>query len=370
VRALPVIAALAGCAEPAIELELKLPASATIPQSFDLKCVTAIDLVAMAENAEQMDIGVQFDLDRKRPPCVDLSRPPENFTDIRNAMRGQFDLPIPAEGLLGIQIRGRIGACDDEDLFHEAIFYGGATYRGGDALTVPLAANISCNTRRDYKVRPVDLIALTKTKACPAPVTTGFVFAGDVRPTLLAPELDPLMFENGTAIAVPSNGSAVVGSYTNMGTGSCVAMAYSRDDQIGATCINAGAPTVCGMVDEVEVPTAPGLFLESSTDGELAVKYGFPTFVAVWDVLPAKAPIAGATVTLPDPQHGQVVYLDLTDTRFTSRAGSTGPAGVLAVYVDRVTEIIVSAPGHSSRKMLVGGSPQLFGTAIAVLNKI
>lgn len=359
-----------GCAEPAIELELRLPPSSSIPESFDLKCVSAIDVVALPENAEESDIGQQFFYDRKRPPCVELDRAPENFTDIRNAMRGQIELPIPVEGLLGIQVRGRIGTCDDEPLYHEAIFYGGATYNDRDTITVPLVANISCNTRRDYEVRPVDLLALTATKACPAPISEGIVFAGNIRPTLLTPKLEPLMFEAGSSFLKPMNGTSTISSYSNMTTSSCVAAAYELDTEIGVTCINATAATVCGEPNEIELPTLPGPFLAESTDGSLAAQFGPPTFIGVWETLPAKLPLTGATVTLPEPEHGEVVYLDTTSTRFTPRAGSTGPNGMFAVYADRVMEITVSAPGHTARKLLVGGTPQLFGTGIAVLPRI
>jgi hypothetical protein len=372
--ALAVALAAAGCAEPVVEISLKLPASQAIPPTFDLKCVTAIDIVAHPDDdVQDTDIGHLFD-GGGRPPCVELERTPENFTDIRNALRGRVDIPIPLEGLLGIQIRGRIGSCSDRPPYHEAIFYGAGRHRDDESISVPLVANISCNTRRDYEVRPVDLLALTTTKACPTtPLTVGEVFAGNVRPTLLDPERPRLMFEGGTGGGLLTTDTAMVSSYTTLGTGSCVTVAYGGPPGVGVTCVNPGAPTVCGEVNELEVPALQPDVIDASTDDALYAEFGPPTFIGVWETTPTKAPLAGATVTFADPDHGQVQFLDLAATRFTSRAGPTGPSGLLAVYSDRVQEITITAPGHSPRTLFVGGIPNhvddLRSTALVVLNR-
>ena len=111
-------------------------------------------------------------------------------------------------------------------------------------------------------------------------------------------------------------------------------------------------------------------FLERSVDGELARDHGYPTFVSIWEALPAKTPLTGATVTVPET--ARAVYLEVSDMRFTARVGgaSTVAGGMVAIYANQVVEITIQAPGHMPRKMLVGGNPQYYSTAIAVLTRI
>src|SRR5690349_21378577 len=111
-----VLFALGACAEPAIEMSLKLP---TPPAGFDVSCVTSITTVALGNNQG----------DETTPPdvqghCIDVVGM-GSFDDVRSEMSGKFTLPLPSSGLLGLTVTGSMGRCDDID-YYESVFYGGA----------------------------------------------------------------------------------------------------------------------------------------------------------------------------------------------------------------------------------------------------
>jgi hypothetical protein len=299
--------------------------------------------------------------------------PQTTFQGIRSQISGRFTLDLPDNGLAGVQIRGRTGSCKDNPNYHEAIFYGGTTFDGG-SMQIPLTPNISCAATETYKARPLEISAMIAdpTHACRA-VTDGIsTFGGNIRPSRLDPELAPLMFEAGTAVALlDAAGTAMVGSFSNtMSNESCVTIAHEGQRIDGVTCINKGAPTLCGALGEVEVAVYPFVFSSTAINGEAYDEAGTLVVGSVWETNPNK-PLADAVVT-PSTPGVTIEYVELRNGQpeVVNGATKTGPSGLFMLYSSKVTTVSIAAPGHQTRTMTVGGGWELDGTALAVLPKL
>jgi hypothetical protein len=164
---LPLLA-LCGCAEPVVDMRLAMPAQ--VPQGFDLSCVRSVDVAPHRRGVTPLvDIGL-----RKRElglddPCVEIA-PQTTFAGILDQLRGKVSFALD-DDLAAIQIRGRVGSCADDPNYHEAIFYGGAVFDGGD-LEIPIVPNISCSAKETVRVRPFEVMPMITdpTHACRAPV--------------------------------------------------------------------------------------------------------------------------------------------------------------------------------------------------------
>lgn len=358
--------ALGACAEPANEMSLQLPQQ--MPAGFDLSCVTAVDVVGHYDAEEYLDIGLRYYDLGERAPCVDVT-PQKTFEGIRNQIAGEFSLEL--EGLMGVQIRGRVGTCKDIPPAHEAIFYGGAAYSGGD-LTIPLTPNISCTAKETYKVRPIDIAAMLAdpNHAC-RPVTDNIAtYPGDVRPSNMDPDLAPLIFEEGTSIALlDASGTASLSSYSNaMDGNTCIAVAHEGQAIDGMSCVNKGAPTLCGLPGEVEVPVYPFVFSSTAIDPAKYAEGGM-VLGSIWETGPNK-PVAGASVTAPAGV--KVDYLTMRNGQPVVMPGaiSTDANGMFILYSTKVVTVTVSAPGHQQRTLTMSGAWEFDGYALAVLPKL
>lgn len=357
-----------GCGEPAIELSLALPPAADVPEDYDLSCVTAIDVMAHAADDPFLDLGELATRERRTAECISVSGL-DSFADVRRAMAGRFDVPIPAAGLLGIQVRGRAGTCDEQAPYHEAVFYGGAAYaEGATALTVRLAPNVSCNKTRALKVRPVDFLQLISTRTC-APVPDDQIYAGTIRPSMLAPKGPKLMFEYGEGVAGMAGGAGTLPSFSASDARSCVAALYVpfAVDLVGLGCLNPAMPTVCAQPGEVELAVVPYAMLSTAVDPALVTQFGAPVFLSIWNSATPRAPLVGASVTLADPERGKVVYLDANPQGITPQTRSqTGASGLVAVYTDRMMLVTIAGP-TGTRKLVVGGTMDFPSTALVVM---
>jgi hypothetical protein len=291
---------------------------------------------------------------------------------VRALVAGRFEVPLPQSGLAGVELQGFTGLCDDL-IPYESIFYGGAKYDGG-SLELPVVPNLSCNRRQSYRVRPVDLLALTTTRTC-APVS-GLVFSANIRPRLLGDIASPATFEFGASAANTVNGVSTIESFAAAENGTCVAAGFTQEPTIGGGgCINTGAPTLCAQPGEIELPVVPYVYAGSSRDQQLFLDYGEPVFGAAWEVgtSPTKTPIAGATVELADPSQGKVVYVERADNRFVVRPGatSTNAEGLFMVYLKGApTTLTVKAPQHRQQTYTVGSSPDFPSVLLAALPRL
>lgn len=364
-----------GCGDPAIELSLKLPPSAQIPANFDLSCVTAVEVKAVGN--EQGDGNtVPADV---LSDCVDLTRAPATFADIRTAIAGKFEFRIPQSGLAGIMVRGTMGTCADKVRSFEANFYGGAAYyEGDDSLTVPLVPNVSCNQHTTYTVRPIDLGALVTTKQCAMAKPSGadpVVFTGDIRPRMLGSAFAWTVFDYGATGVVPdAAGKAAIAAYASVSSPkSCIAVGFDSSTSYAGSCTNPGAPTICGLPGELELPVLDDLIPGTSLDPALMQQYGVPVFGVVWKQSPAtttvKAAIAGATVELEDPTQGKVVYTQFGAGKLTAipNATSTGADGTFMVYLKGEATTLIVKQGASQQRLIVASSRDYPATVFAVL---
>ena len=356
---------LAACTDPAVDMTLAAPADSA---SFDLSCVTAVDLLPIpVGDAQSLDIGYRENNDMIRTPCVDLATPPHSFADVEAQIRGKFDLPLPPGGLAAVEIRGRAGTCRDLPAYHEAVFYGAASYdSGADTLRIPILHNISCDQATTYTVKPIDLVQLVKTKTCtPAASTTATIFTGDVRPSELGGLFSPLMFEAGPAFGMLASGAASLGTYKSSYAGTCLAAAWEDTNGFNSTCINPGMATACAGTD-VELPMVMTSYVQGSlTDST----YAGAVIGAVWSNTGTPGPVANATIALDANTDAKVVFGNVGTTAFTPQAAatSTDASGMFVVYASSVVGITVSAPGHEPAHVFVGAGPEMPGAALVVL---
>jgi hypothetical protein len=364
----------AGCADPSIDMSLKMPAANQMPANFDLSCVTAVEVSAVGNQQESMDAPADV-----HSECVDLVKAPTSFADIRNAIAGKFDLKLPQSGLAGVKIRGTVGACSDKLRFYEANFFGGTPYAGEDSLSIPVVPNISCNATKSYTVSTIDLRALTQTKQCAMSLPTGtgpINFAGNIRPSLLGAPFPKMIWEDGPSDVQPDDQSkALVASWSAAATPrSCIGMGYDSSTNTAESCINPGSLTLCAGANEIELPVIDFSFAGASVDTAIARDYGQPVFGAIYKQSAAtvltKAPIVGATVELEDPTQGKVVYVTPTSTKYVPIQGgtSTGPDGLFMVYLKGEAATLIVKSGTSQQRYTVATQDdQLSATLLAVL---
>jgi hypothetical protein len=370
-RAVVLLPALLGCAEPVIDMSLKMPQE--MPANFDLSCVTAIDVAAHElESEDPMDVGYRLYITGDRDPCVEID-PQTSFEGIRAQIAGKFTLDLPDNGLAGVQLRGRSGTCKDTPNYHEAIFYGGTTFDGG-SMTIPITPNISCAAKESYKARPLEIAAMIAepTHACRVVTDSISTFAGNIRPSRLDPALPPLMFEAGFSVGLLDvAGTATISSFSNtMFNDSCITAAHEGQGIGGVTCVNKGAPTLCGAPGEIEIPVYPFVFSNPAINAQAFAEVGNLVLGSVWETNPNK-PVADAVVTATVPGV-KIEYVELRNGQpaVVSGATKTGPSGLFILYSSKVTTVSIAAPGHQTRTLTVGGGYELHGTALAVLPKL
>ena len=362
-KAAVLLAALAACTEPAVEMTL-VPAKTSAP--VDLSCVGAVDLlpIPVDDQVGDFDIGMRVTADNQHVPCVDLARSPTSFADLEAQIAGKFDMPLPPGGLAGVELRGRPGNCEDVPAYHMSVFYGGALFHPGeDSLAIPVRYNVSCDQQVTMKVHTVDLISLIKTKTCTS-TTIGQVFEGTVRPTMLdAPNFPATVFEAGPAFLSPDkNGISSIPTYNKSFEGSCLSASWVVEASAGvSSCITPGAPTACSGTD-VELPTFDYAYANSAG-------FGSPLIGAVWSNTGTPGPVTGATITPDETAGATITYGDVGDNGFqpTPNGTSTNTSGMFTMFAQDVVGVTVAAPGHPSRHVFIGNGPELPGTALIVL---
>ena len=364
-KAAAILLALGACADPVIELSMKTPSS--MPANFDMSCITAVEVAAVGNSDDALT------------DCVDLTKPPASFADIRAGISGQFELKLPESGLAGLVMRGTTGACADKTRLHEANFYGGAPYpEGSESLSIPVVANISCNARKTYSVATIDMLALDRTKSCamavPDPAAQAVVFAGNIRPQLLGPGFDRMIWEDGSSAASTNvGGKAVIESWAGAtGAKSCISIGFDGPGLAGS-CVNPSAPVLCANPGEIELAVIDPIYAGASIETALVQQWGEPIFGAVYKQSPAatvtKAPIAGATVELEDPTQGTVVYVAPGVSKLMPLAGATGtdPSGMFMIYLKGDATSVVIKSGGSQQRYNVASQGDLPPTLLAVL---
>ena len=343
----------AACGQPAIKLSLGLVQD----NGFDYSCIAAVDVMPIPVGYHGVyDISSEYNEQGGLPiTCIDLPHAPKSLTDLANELHDKVDVPIPAAGLAGVELRARVGHCGDAtDTYREAIVYGGGAYTGGNALTVQLAHNLYCGESQPYKFHAVDLMAMATSHACDPPPAAGEIEVGDIRPTNIVPSLE---FEVGAQYAEVGSGDPTLSAYPRSYTGSCPAVDYFLDDGLGnlddtASCILPSLPRLC-EADAIDVPYISLTYLDNSSatvTPMVGTGYQPPVLVAVYtDQNGQKVPVAGATVTAKGG-NAKLVFGDLGNptSGFAPAASTqqqTTSSGLVMAYLHGITELDVTAPG-------------------------
>lgn len=363
-----------GCADPVIEMTLRMPNANQMPANFDLSCVTAVDVVIAGNDKG----GDQAPPDQTRS-CIDLASPPSSFAALKSAIAGKVNVGLPQSGLAAVSIRGRAGNCDNSGHNYESVFYGGAGYiEGQQSMIIPIVANVSCGTKKTYSVSTVDLLSIVRTKTCamslPPLSNKPVLYAGNIRPLMMGPEFPLMAFDYGASfVGADAAGKGQIEAYAAPGTPrSCIAIGFDTAGTYAGSCIYAGVPTLCGAPNEVELATMDDLIAFASIDTVLVKQYGLPVYGAVFKASPAatatKAVITGATVELEDPTQGKVVYVDPTSSKLAPNGGtSTSASGMFMIYLKGEPTAVIVKSGGSQQRYIVASTGSEPATLLAVL---
>jgi hypothetical protein len=333
----------AGCGDKAVGLELQLPKEAA---SWDTSCTQTIEVYTEGTDypAQAGDyIGQTLDVTDHEPPT---------YADVATAVRGRFDVKIPDDGLLGVEMYGWNGPSGffNNSAFPELVFYARTLYHGQDPMTIALVPNMDCRTSA-VTVRPVELISLVTTKSCTqaadAVGTNPFISIGTFSPGLYKDYLFGWGGKNGAAV---TNGIAAFMGSMKVGPGSCAVMFSSSDTAFGAACVN--EERRCANAGEIESIMLDNTYAMNSLDTNIQQNLRGAIVGAVLDA--TNTPLPGATVDIGGA--GEVVYVDL-DTNgkrlVANTATATTASGMFIVYTNDLVPMKVTHAG-TTKTITVG----------------
>lgn len=342
-RALLAIVLLAAACDREIQMQL-VAAPEARDSDADLSCVTSVSVLAYGNDSGD-------------PPtfaCRSVPSPGiERITDL--PVPGSVALDVPPSGLAYMVVRGqsgRAGQCDGW-----TVFAADAIYDGGDTITLPAVPNLDCNNRdgATWTVRAIDFLHYLDTRQCTPPpdATTLNLTVGTFRSAVTGGWYD---FQ-GNETPVAADGTAqIAGMFLGGEFGSCVAAdVYNFPVVETLTCIYPDRPSPCGGgASEVVVPFAAEEELDDSYDSALFASWGSVAVGVIVDSATG-APFANTTISLVDPEAGQLVYTSYAGRRLTARAAPTDTSGTFMLYSASPVEIEVDAPGRGARRFQVGG---------------
>jgi len=346
---------LAGCAEKAIGVHLTSDDSTS---TLDVSCVSVVHVIAWGtQDAPPID------------QCIPVSNP-SSLADLEQQLKGKLELGLPDE-LVAVEIRGLANAPADVCGFGTDIFYAGRAYEGEDDLLLRAEGTLDCKalqTTSDYRVRPIDFLALVDTApgavpVCQTPTGMSDLSIGTIRPTNIdVPEFPSSTVEPGIFVALDLDGISELPAWGEAEPTSCLASASF--DLFSASCLYPGNPQLCAAPGELEVPMIRDDAAFESIDQELHNQYPVIVLGAVWDTV-TKQPVAGATITI-DPARGRIVYADRgAANRFDPQSiSATNESGLFIAYM-REPSVVHVSQGGSTKVMRLGGDTYL-GSAVIV----
>jgi hypothetical protein len=352
------LAVVGACADPVIEMSLRLP---TENPDFDMSCVTAVDMYVY---------GGRYEVDRNDYiyDCRTIT-PGMKYADVRTGIHNQFSINLPDTGLYGVELEAHTGVCDPQKAPQDSsnlMFNASAKYFGGNTLPLTITPIASCPTT-SMKVRAVDVLALNTTKDCAKatiPDATAALFLGQLAPSLIDGVFYWSNYQGGTwAASVGTNmGNATISTH------SCLAGDIGTNDIWSVSCIQTTGPSVCAAADEREVGVINMTPAISALDQNKISKWGAVVMGAVWTTSGVtKAPVSGATVTV-DADKGEVDYVDpdaggvlrkLTGT-------ATGASGMFVFYTNALSQITVKS-GTKMRQLVVGADKKYPAVSLIML---
>lgn len=369
------VAALAACAEPAIDMSLQLP-SMERAAGYNLSCIGAVQVFIRGN-----DRGGGSEDSPGRPAddsydCVEVEGI-DSFAKLRQTIAGRFSLAIPGSGILGVDVRASTGTCKKDNAPGDTITYGLAQYRGGEQLVIPLVPNLSCNATRMESVRPVDLLALTRGGVCPGPISDavmGGVESATIHPTAFAESF--IDYNNDFASVI--GGVASLPLYLTTDEDSCIAINYWDKDEAYTTdsCVRR-SQGVCSAAGQIEVPIVTYDVAYQAVNAQYVDDYGGFVIGGVWgtDAVGTKVRLTGATVRPAKPadaERTKIVYAEYPAgapaPKEIAGAAATNATGLFIVYVGQPRDFIVSASGYRDETVRMG-SPDEPSTALILMTK-
>ncbi|HWO19022.1 MAG TPA: hypothetical protein VNO30_09600 [Kofleriaceae bacterium] len=369
-------AAAAACGDPAIEMRLALPAADQI-SGFDVSCIGAVEVIVRGTDRGRFPEGPNDpgqpadDLD----DCIEISDV-HSYAEVRRAIAGRFSLALPASGLAGVDVRGSTGTCKKDLAPGDPIFYASAPYEGGDELVLPVTPNLSCAGKRAESVRPVDLLALTRTGQCPALLADnlGGVGAGTIHPTALG----EAFYDFGDDYSPMVSNVASLPVYVVTSAPSCIALVYSENTSAMTTVSCARrAPGICNTGNQIELPIIDyNVAFQAATVASID-QYGGWVIGGVWgtDAAGAKIKLSGATIrpaNAADADRAKIVYADYptgaAGPRELAGATATNATGLFIAYVGSPIDFVISAAGYRDETVRMGSANEP-GTALILMTK-
>ncbi|MBA3540868.1 MAG: hypothetical protein H0T79_14745, partial [Deltaproteobacteria bacterium] len=342
-----ILIAVAACADPVVELQLQLPSD---PMLDDTSCITNIELYADGNNypADSTDYT---------NITLPITTSPANYAAVQAAIRGKFEVPVPASGLKNVEMYGWSGepGWTTTAVPPELVFFARGDYTGDETIVVPIVPNIGC-TRKPVTVRALDLVKLIST---PPPYTCANGAVPDAAAGISLGTLTPslyneraLVFWGGFSGANLTDGIAQFEGATTVGDTSC--LAFSGGNATAGSISCAYGKGACGGSGEFENVFVDGAIAFNSLDQSLINLY--KTVVIGLIVDGTRQPIAGATVAVDDAL-GKVVYVDfdLATQKFTPVTGTaTSASGLFMLYAKTLVAATVSADGKAPKVYRLG----------------
>jgi len=348
---------VAGCTDPVVALQLELPTSAT---AFDTSCVATVEM--RVEGMTFPDDPMDY-----KTISVPLTTSASGYAEVVSAIRGKFEVPIPASGLKAVSLEGWNNGPGWDDLTRDVqgsdlVFFGRGVYSGDDTLSIPLTPNISC-TRQSLTIHALDLVAfVTHAYSCSAATAPdasdddSWVGAGTMTPALYAP--DTLFFGDHDGADFMSNVATFMAP-TQAGPESCLAFDGGDATAWSSGCASSGKG-VCGTTTtDFELPIIAPPYDANSVDTAITPRFPGATFGGVFTS--ARQPLQGVRIDI-DPALGQVVYgnLDTGMQKLAPTGGSTTSAsGLFVIYTTGVVDVTFTS--GTTVKVVKVGAPSSDG---------
>jgi hypothetical protein len=367
VKRLVLVAGLAACSDPVVEMHLVVPPDIA---SIDTSCMQGIVFY--------VDGGrYPADLNDYQGSCVNVTAPP-TMADLPTALRGKVDMQIPPDGLHAVEIYGLNVACGASGSPSSAdlIFQGAEPYTGDSELTITAVPNAAC-TSHSISVKPVDMLKLiaSPTHDCAAatlpdgPSTT--VYFGTYFPYLTTPSA---AFYGDVEGASQQNGVVTATGLDSIGPDACLAFDGYDGSDLSSTSCALDTPPVCAAAGQHELAVVSYTVINSSIDQSLVNKYGGYVVGSVWAKSGAtKAPVANATVTIDGATQGEIHYMtpmgDLSSTtgRLVEGGSATGTSGLFVLYTGDITALTISANDQQQHVRVMGSKSLSYGAAMIMM---
>lgn len=361
--------AIAGCADPVVDLTFKLPTG-----SWDTSCIDHVQIFADSPGYESDTTNLE------RSVTIQVASQ-ASYPGLVGEMRGQFNVPIVSD-LAAVEVYGWQGKSgyDEGVVVSQQLFSGFSEAIGGSSLEVELKPTLDCGKASAYPVRPLDLIkfATAATVDCAngkLADSAVVVEVGSISPKYYD---DGLIYWGSPTTASLSSGATSITPQAHVGNEACYAVRMHNGDTPGTIACMQFSTGACGGSGEVELPYVDPIWASNSVDPSLVQQYGLMT-VGMAVKTGTHAPVAGASVTVQSDlaDSVKVVYVDTNAAmqKLIPKDGgtSTGSSGLFLIYSNVLTGITVTGGGLTGSVTIGAASMDTYDSspvgAVSVLMK-